>query len=172
MIDIRDIIGDVPFKIAQEQNVAWAKNALEKHNGLDLIIIDDQGNNITRRKSLYFPLDGKVIRASYHYKDSIHSFGNRTSYYCKIDGREVLLYYGHQDGINPALLIPATPEGVVLNNGFPACKVGDFAGWMGGTGSVIPEDGFHLHLGILDYKTGVWLSVREFVDMGNGAQTG
>ena len=35
MIDIRDIIGDVPFKIAQEQNVAWVKNALEKHNGLD-----------------------------------------------------------------------------------------------------------------------------------------
>lgn len=162
-INIRDIIGyDTPVIITQEQGVKWIKNPLELHNGIDL--------KLPKFHPLTFPMDGIVTRASYHFSDPIHAFGNRVSEYVVIDGKKVELYFCHLDGFNPAITLCDN------NGGFPKVKKGDFIGRVGCSGSTyesVPVNGgIHLHISVRNYDDGDWLFVRNFIDFGDNLPVG
>ena len=132
---------DKPVIISQEQFVAWCKNPLEKHNGLDTVK--------PKFTPLFSPCAGLITRASYHFSSDKYAFGNRISI---LFDDNLELYLAHLDGIDPNIF-----AGLVIPKGI-------FLGRVGSTGA---STGDHTHIGIrkqaeVDGQI-VWLSVREFL---------
>jgi len=130
------------YKLTQDYGVPWFNDASVQHNGIDL--------SAPKFTPIYAPITGIITRASYHYEDDKHAFGNRIS----IDFDNVHeLYIAHLDGID-----------VTIKVGY-SIECGFIIGRMGSTGS---SSGNHIHIGIrkkkLDtYGKVVWLNPYEFI---------
>jgi murein DD-endopeptidase MepM/ murein hydrolase activator NlpD len=152
MINIKEIIGEIPYEVSQEQGGAWVRNPADIHNGVDIVV--------PKFTPIYLCSDSIITRASYHFTDPIYSFGNRVSAYCTIEGKKVEVYTCHLDGYAFNISLPRE------DGGFYRGKKGDFIGRVGSSGSCIGRDGgVHLHFGLRDYETGEWLKVRDYFEI-------
>ena len=140
---LEDLIRQGKSRITQLFGVAWVRNEAEAHNGIDIAL--------PRRTILNAPEMLKTTRASYHYQDDIHSYGNRISAMLLDTPDEVELYLAHLDGIE-----------IEKNELF---FKGNFLARSGTSGSTVPDLAPHVHIGIRRTEDGVYLEPRNYIDL-------
>jgi len=141
---------DLPNLVpSQEYAVAWVNDRTIPHNGVDVALRNAYRESLPHKpfiKVFWAEGPGVITRASYHFTDSLHAYGNRLS--ISFD-TQFELYIAHLEGIFPTMRV-----------GKEVGK-GELLGFMGDTGAVT---GPHFHFGIRDKNTGEYWNPHNFID--------